>query len=193
MEDVKQLHESFAKSALGVGLDTKKVLYVGQLIPRKGIDVLLKAASGFPRDYHLYLVGGEPSNDYVDLVKALGLSNITFCSFKGKDELRVYYQAADVFTLPTREDIWGLVINEALNYGLPVVSTEKCLAAVEMLTREAIVLVENDKLLCDRIIEAAEGTFNDWDEYSISKILLYSIEGSSRTHVEIFNKLYDNI
>ena len=40
--------------------------------------------------------------------------------------------AADVFVMPTREDIWGLVINEAMAYGLPVVSTDKCIAALEL-------------------------------------------------------------
>lgn len=41
--------------------------------------------------------------------------------------------AADLFVFPTREDIWGLVVNEALSYGLPVITTNKCLAGVELI------------------------------------------------------------
>ena len=45
----------------------------------------------------------------------------------------MYYQAADMLVFPTREDIWGLVINEAMANGLPTVSTDKCVAALEMI------------------------------------------------------------
>ena len=41
--------------------------------------------------------------------------------------------AADAFVLPTREDIWGLVINEAMAYGLPVVTTDRCNAGLELI------------------------------------------------------------
>ena len=48
------------------------------------------------------------------------------------EELSEYYKAADLFVLPTREDIWGLVINEAMNYGLPVITTTACVAGQEL-------------------------------------------------------------
>ena len=53
-------------------------------------------------------------------------------SFMTKKELADWYQAADLFVMPTREDVWGLVVNEAMAYGLPVISSDMCGAASEM-------------------------------------------------------------
>lgn len=104
-------------------------LYVGQVIPRKGIDILIKAfeKSGMPSS-RLFIVGG--SSEHHQLPEK---SNIEFVDFKKKEELADYYRAADVFILPTREDIWGLVVNEALSYGLPVITTNRCGAGLEMI------------------------------------------------------------
>ena len=62
----------------------------------------------------------------VDIIQTIELK------VKTKKELSEYYKAADIFVLPTREDIWGLVINEAMAYGLPVVTTNKCVSGVEL-------------------------------------------------------------
>ena len=60
------------------------------------------------------------------------LDNWHFVGFKTKDQLSLWYLAADIFAMPTREDIWGLVINEAISVGLPVVSSNRCIAALEI-------------------------------------------------------------
>lgn len=54
--------------------------------------------------------------------------------------------AADIFVHPTREDIWGLVVNEAMAKGLPVITTDRCVAGLELIKNESvgrIVPVEN--------------------------------------------------
>lgn len=63
------------------------------------------------------MVGGEPTEDYLQMRASLGLDNVHFVGFQKKEALSRYYRAADLFVLPTREDIWGLVINEAMAYG----------------------------------------------------------------------------
>lgn len=109
------------------------VLSIGQFIPRKGFDLLLEAWQGMPKDAGLYIVGGEPTQEYLNMVHTYGLQNVHFIGFQNKDVVTAYYRAADVFVLPTREDIWGLVVNEAMSNGLPVVTTDRCAAGIELI------------------------------------------------------------
>ena len=119
------------KKKLGIG-EKKVVLAVGQMIFRKGIDILLKASVGLDDNIGIYIIGGKPKPEILVLKENLGLNNVHFVDFKVKDELAKYYLAADVFVFPTREDIWGLVVNEAMAYGLPIVSSHRSIAAQEM-------------------------------------------------------------
>ncbi|HAE17255.1 MAG TPA: hypothetical protein DCG51_12005 [Erysipelotrichaceae bacterium] len=107
------------------------LLSVGQQIPRKGYDILVQAMNGITEDIGVYIVGGEPEEHVLQYVKDNHLDNIRFIPFLNKEQLAEYYAAADCFVLPTRYDIWGLVINEAMAYGLPVISTDRCVAAVQ--------------------------------------------------------------
>ena len=82
------------------------------------------------------------------------LENVHFIGFKSKEELKKYYKSADLFVLPTREDIWGLVINEAMSYGLPIITTNKCVAGVELINNDEngfIVSVEDSKSISKKI------------------------------------------
>lgn len=119
------------KEQLGI-LEKKIIISVGQFIPRKGFDILLRAMAELPADIGLYLIGDEPTDEYLNIVKEIRKDNIHFLNFMSQNELKCYYQAADVFVLPTREDIWGLVINEAMANGLPIITTDRCVAGLEL-------------------------------------------------------------
>lgn len=132
-------------------VENKIVLAIGQFIPRKGFDILLKAAQDIDKETGIYIVGGKPTPEYLKLQKDLNLTNVHFEGFKTKHELSLYFKAADIFVHPTREDIWGLVINEAMGYGLPIITTNKCVAGMELLPPECIISVENEKQLSESI------------------------------------------
>jgi glycosyltransferase involved in cell wall biosynthesis len=108
------------------------IVSVGQFIYRKGFDILLNAALLLPEDAGIYIIGGQPSEEYLTFVGNHNLNNIHFIPYKEKNELYRYYQCADLFVLPTRYDIWGLVVNEAMANGLPVITSNKCVAGTEM-------------------------------------------------------------
>lgn len=107
------------------------LLYVGQFIERKGIDILFKSIKSLEGDFQLYMVGGAKKQ--ASLFQEYDNPKIKYCGFKTKKELADYYKAADLFLLPTREDIWGLVVNEALAYGVPVITTKNCGAGLELI------------------------------------------------------------
>lgn len=98
----------------------------------KGYDVLMKAAEGISKDIGIYIIGDEPTQEFVDLKKSYNLTNVHFIGFKSKVELREYYLAADLFVLMTISDVWGLVINEAMSLGLPIITTYMCGAGLEL-------------------------------------------------------------
>lgn len=116
-----------------LGLENKFVIIaVGRFIHVKGFDILLKAAEKADEDICFVFVGGKPTEEYNSLVKNINPQNVKFIDFLNKEELKEYYCAADVFAIPSRSDVWGLVVGEAMSYGLPVIGSENCLAAVAM-------------------------------------------------------------
>ena len=104
---------------------SNKLLFIGSLIERKGIDLLLKALSLVKKDYTLTIVGdGEEKSRLVDYVEQNGMKELVeFVPFKQKEELREIYNTHDIFILPTREDCFGLVISEAMAASMPVISS----------------------------------------------------------------------
>lgn len=179
------------KSALRgqLGINEKKlVLTVGQFIPRKGFDILMQAAAMMDKDICFCIVGGVPTGEYIQMKDAFNLTNVHFEGFKTKEELSRYFKAADLFVLPTREDIWGLVINEAMAHALPVVTTRKCVAGVELLSDEhCIVDIENVEALKNamcRILDN-EKIRQQLSIQNLLKIRDYTIERMVEAHVKI--------
>ena len=122
----------FLKKELGIS-NKYVVLYVGRIIISKGIDILIKAASGLTEEVGIYLIGGKETDEYSLLAKKCGVNNLHYIEHIPLELLKKYYLAADVFVLPTRKDTWGLVINEAMSFALPIITTENCVAGVELI------------------------------------------------------------
>lgn len=132
LEPIQPERKEQIRKALGIK-QKQVVLSVGQFIHRKGFDLLLRAAVSIPKNVAIVIVGGEITEEYAGLINTFDLHNVYFPGYKVGKELLNYFQAADVFVLPTREDIWGLVINEAMAEGLPIVTTDKCISGTEMI------------------------------------------------------------
>lgn len=171
--------------------EKKCIVSVGQFIKRKGFDILIKAARDLPDDVGVYIIGGEPTKEMLDLKTECGLENLHFVGFKTKEELSEYYKVADLFVLPTREDIWGLVVNEAMSYGLPVITTNKCISGLEMVVDGKIgyiVETENVEQLNVAINKAFDLPENT-REHILSVASEYTIEKMAKRHIEILNEL----
>ena len=126
------LERNRLRAELGI-LHERVVLSVGRPLGWKGFDVLIRSVRNHDKATGVYIVGGAASDELRRLVAELGLQErVVFVDFQTPEKLRKYYRAADVFATATRDDIWGLVVNEAMAQGLPVVATDRCGAALEM-------------------------------------------------------------
>ncbi|MDY4635681.1 MAG: glycosyltransferase family 4 protein [Candidatus Limivicinus sp.] len=172
-------------------------LSVGQFIHRKGFDVLIKAAALLPKEIEIYIIGGTPPRAYLDLRKETGAENVRFVDFMIKEKLSEYYQAADAFVMPTREDIWGLVVNEAMAFGLPVVSTETCGAAVELVKEENGILVpsESPEALAEAMKSIAgmdEAAYLAMAEANLQLSRKTTIGAMADAYIQAFEKILEN-
>lgn len=127
------MEEKFALRQKTGMKEEKIIVSVGQFIYRKGFDVLMRAAAEIGGGVGVYIIGGKPTEEYTALKASLKVEGVHFVGFKSKEELKEYYMAADLFVLPTREDIWGLVVNEAMACALPVITTSGCVAGLELI------------------------------------------------------------
>lgn len=170
--------------------EDKVILSVGQFIPRKGYDVLLRAACNIDKNIGIYIVGGTPTDEYLSYKHNNSLDHVHFVEFMSKNELKDWYYAADAFVLPTREDIWGLVINEAMAAGLPVVTTNRCIAGMELVEEGKngyIVPVEDDVLLAERISYLTKKPEALWtmSDKCLETIRPFTIENMAQRHHEV--------
>ena len=97
-------------------------LYVGQIIPRKGVRRLLAAWRELaPADSELLLLGdGEEREELQAWCNKNDLRNVHWLGKLPYDEVAKFYRLADVFIIPTLEDNWSLVVPEAMACGLPI-------------------------------------------------------------------------
>lgn len=101
----------------------KKILYVGYLNSRKGVDTLIRAFMKLPQQDTILTIAG--TGPLLNELKQLAItdSRIVFAGYvEGQDKADLY-ASSDIFVLPTLSDVWGLVIDEAIHYGLAVITS----------------------------------------------------------------------
>lgn len=118
----EQLYRDPAPPAFA--LTPKPILIcVGRLVPGKGVDLFLRAAArvqagGFT--FSILVVGDGPERDNLEqTVRQLSLRNVYFSAAHTPRDMPAIYRSGDVLVFPTLDDVWGLVVNEALWSGLP--------------------------------------------------------------------------
>jgi len=103
--------------------------FVGQIIRRKRVDLLLHAlALVTPQNWTLQIVGDGGERPNIErLTKKLNLSgNVSFLGVIDNSEVREILSKSDVLVLPSRFDGWGAVANESLMCGTPVICSDYC-------------------------------------------------------------------
>lgn len=127
---------ALASFPVRVGSPVLNLLYVGQFIPRKGLELVLRAlSSGGLEAVNFTVVGdGEERANLERLTAQLGLSErVRFAGYRQYEELPCFLAEADALIVPSLEEIWGLVINEGLAAGLPVLASRRAGATDDLI------------------------------------------------------------
>ena len=157
-------------------------LFCGQMIARKGVDVLFAAFARLDARARLLLVGREA--ELPAMLAALPESarvRVEYAGFQSPDVLPRFFAQADVFVLPSRYDGWGVVVNQALGAGLPVVCSDTVGAGHDLVADETNGLKfpsGDDAALArcmQRFLDAPE-LIAEWGDASRSKAHEYSPE-----------------
>lgn len=143
------------------------ILYVGRLVLGKGISHLLHAAARLQREgfaFSVLLVGSGPEERRLrTLADELRLRNVYFEHAVTPNEIPAVYRSGDVLVFPTLEDVWGLVVNEAILSGLPVLCSKYAGCATELLPPEAIFDPLDEHDFVSRLRQALKGGTNPPD------------------------------
>ena len=119
-----------------LGLPEHVFLYVGRFSPEKNLDALLDAMAEYRRRagqaaWGLLLVGSGPQRGALER-RARSSAHVVLSDFKQADELAALYGAAGALILPSTSEPWGLVVNEAMAAGLPILASSKVGAALDL-------------------------------------------------------------
>lgn len=119
------------ESSQWAGLPERYFLYVGRFSPEKNLTRLLETYGRYrqsePGGWGLVLVGDGPQREeLLQVVERLDLEDVLWPGFKQITELPLYYALAGAFILPSIREPWGLVVNEAMACGLPVLVSNRC-------------------------------------------------------------------
>jgi 1,2-diacylglycerol 3-alpha-glucosyltransferase len=137
-ENISQIREKW-------NLPEKYFLFVGRMIKEKNLMGLLKAYASYIDSleldpWDLVLCGDGPEEmelrNYAQGLNEKYPKHVMFCGVVKQPELIDYYSAASCLVLPSMSESWGLVVNEALACGLPVIASERCGCAMDLVSND---------------------------------------------------------
>ena len=125
---------------LGIPEKRKLLLYVGKFEPNKNLMELINAIND--TDFNLLLVGNGPEEK---ILKQSASENIFFMPFQNQSNMPIIYRVGDALVLNSKSETWGLAINEALACGIPVIASDKCGGAIDLLAGGSGVVIKTIK------------------------------------------------
>ena len=120
-----------------MGIEEKDVvmLYVGRLSSEKMPLIILDAyAKAKGKNKKLFIVGdGILRKEVEDKIKDLNLEGVSIVGFQPRDQVFKYYNIADLLILPSKFETWGIVVNEAMCFNLPIIASSMVGAAPDLI------------------------------------------------------------
>lgn len=128
-----------------LALPERYFLYVGRLVREKGVMDLLAAygrlAEELRQEVGLVIVGdGALRSELESAARDIYPGMVYFAGFVHREELPIYYGLAECLIMPTHTDPWGLVVNEAMACGLPVICTSAAGCALDLVRENGLLM-----------------------------------------------------
>lgn len=131
----KEVRRQF-RETFGLPQGSIVVLFVSKLtvIKKPGdlINAYANLAQQFPNAWLIMAGSGEEEKSLKKMVAASALERVRFIGFQNQSVLPGLYVASDIFVMPSEGDAWGLVVNEAMAAGLPVIVSDEVGAAADL-------------------------------------------------------------
>lgn len=166
--------------------DGKKViLCISYFDRRKGIDDLIEAYKRIDRNDTVLIIAGAGGEEERLRLIASNRKDIVFPGYL-EHRKQAYYSLADIFVLPTHSDAWGLTVNEAMMFGVPVITTDQAGCSQELIDGNGFVIRSGDMV---KLKEVLEKLLNDDDlrhemgARSKEIIRKYTIENARKTFI----------
>lgn len=168
-----------------------KVLVIGQYFDYKGMDVALQVARKDTSILYEFVGMGMRTDLFV---KEMGIipKNVTIIPFLQKHDLNLKYQNMGMLLLPSRQECWGLVVNEAASFGMPIVSTLGSGAAVEFLSdrySHFLAKLGDSDSLYECVKKCLLSDNSEYSSYLKNMSGKYSIEKSVNAHIRLIEHL----
>lgn len=162
------------------------ILVIGQYFDYKGLDIAVEVAKNMPEQQFKFIGMGKRTELFVEECSTNNFNNIEVIPFLQKEELFNEYRKCKCLLLPTRQECWGLVVNEAASFGTPIVSTVGSGAALEFLNSDyQTLLAKQDDIdsLKKSIKKLNDINIEQYSNFLKKKSEKYTIEENVRMHL----------
>lgn len=126
------------RAGFNIAKDDFVILYVGRLSEEKSpLDILDAYDNIKSEKKKLFIVGSGPlTKQFERRIEELGVKQVYLMGFQPREKTFDFYKASNILVLPSRDETWGIVVNEALCFGLPVIASNRVAAAVEFIKND---------------------------------------------------------
>jgi glycosyltransferase involved in cell wall biosynthesis len=167
---------------------------------QKGIDILLYAISKLDKSFiskTQFIIGGDglKLDEYKNLAKKLGLSNVYFIGRVNRNEAPRIFSSSHVYVMPSRHETFGVVYAEAIASGLPVIAT-RCGGPEDIVNESNGILIDVDDI--DGLGNAISYMFENYYKYDPNKIRedfekRFSKKAVVSQLMKIYNEVLQNV
>jgi glycosyltransferase involved in cell wall biosynthesis len=144
-----------------------KYIYAGQLIARKNVATIIRSFAEIRNEADTLTIAGDGhlAQDLKFLTTSLGIAeSVTFTGHRSQEELAKLYTASNTLILASINEVWGLVVNEALASGLHVVLSDKCGVAEFVQAMDGAFICGTDQSSVQQAMQSSSRIWNGFIE-----------------------------